>query len=216
MPSSARAVTCALALSSAMLAAYATPCAAQENNSLAVGVNVTLRAASDSSVSAQDSIGIRWRLGHGQTGWGWSWGLNWYTTHLQRRIGERTVDLGKLRIRPFLVGYGYTYAISERLAVRADVLAGPAYSSFTMTPEADDAYHALPAHSIRSHTEVTAVVKPEAGLWLDLSRRVGVSVDFGYIVARPMLTVESSIGRDARRVRADSFLAGVGVVYRIF
>ena len=210
---------CSVACSGALamlLVAAAAPCAAQENNSLAVGVNVSTRIAPDARVDATDSIGIKWRLGHGETGWGWTWGLGWYTTHVTRDIGGRETELGKLRIRPILAGYGYTHAIGDRVTVGADLLAGVAFCSLTITPEADDALHGTGARSIRTNTSVTPVIKPQIGMWYDLGRRFGVGADLGYVMARTRITIDSSIGRDASRVRADSFILSGGIVYRIF
>jgi hypothetical protein len=189
---------------------------AQEHNSLAAGVNLTQRVAPDDDAHGGTSIGFKFRVGHSDTGWGWQYGLGWYSTNLDRSIGGRKIDLGRLRVRPVYGGYGYTRRLSERVSVSGKVLAGVAFTSFHITTAAVDAFHALPAESVEVKSGVIPVVKPEVSVWYDLNRRFGISADVGYSIARPKLTVSSSLGRETGRVRADALSFSTGLVYRIF
>ena len=49
-----------------------------------------------------------------------------------------------------------------------------------------------------------------------LNRRIGLRVNGGYLVARPSVTIVSTLGRAAQSIRADTFLITIGVVYSIF
>jgi hypothetical protein len=53
-------------------------------------------------------------------------------------------------------------------------------------------------------------------MWYDVSRKVGVTVNAGYVIARPEVRVHSSLGTDVHRVHADTYSVKFGVVYSIF
>jgi len=160
-------------------------------------------------------IGFDWRLGTGTSGWGWGFGFGWYATDLDRGIGGRTVNFGELRVRPIVASYGYTHRF-RRFTATADLSAGYAFTSFSMTPEASAAIARAPERSMTTDVSNTAILKPEAGLWYDINSRFGISLDLAYIVARPNLTVTSALGRESRSLRADAFVIQTGLVYSIF
>ena len=43
-----------------------------------------------------------------------------------------------------------------------------------------------------------------------------VKVTAGYVLARPSVTMTSSLGEDRRAINADAFQVGVSFVYKIF
>jgi hypothetical protein len=197
------------------LCAGATAASAQTDNQLAIGANFTSRATSASTLTDSRGPGLAWRIGHDKTGWGWHWGLNWYSTDVNRPVGGGEVDLGELRVRPFMSGYGYTRVIGP-VSVTADVLGGYAINTLTMTPAARDAFRdRLGAHSLSGDARNTLVAKPEIGFWYDVNRKVGINVNVGYLIARPRVIVRSTLGTDDRRVRADALSITVGTVYSI-
>src|SRR6185295_20012831 len=83
--------------------------------------------------------GLLWRVGHGKPGWGFHWGLSWFSTELDRSIGGNNTEFGKLDVKPFLAGYGYTRK-TGRVTLTAAVLAGYAIGSVKMAQGATDAY----------------------------------------------------------------------------
>lgn len=200
----------------AALFAGALPANAQTHNKFALGGNFTSRLASDSDLHHVKGRGVMWRIGHDKEGWGWHWGLNWFSTNIDRPIGGSTVDLGELRIRPFMSGYGYTHVVG-RTAITADVLGGYAINSIKLSPAAADAFRdRLGALSLSGDARNTVVAKPEIGVWYDVSRKVGITVNVGYMIARPRIMVRSSMGNDERRVNADVLGMTIGAVYSIF
>jgi hypothetical protein len=194
----------------------ARPAFAQSGGTFAVGADFSLRNAMSEHVGGARDVSLLWRWGHDRTGWGWHWGLNWYATDLDRSIGGRDTQLGELRVRPLMAGYGYSHVIG-RTAITAAVLGGYAVTSLMLAPAANDAYHQrLGAQSVSGDASNTFVMKPEVGVWFDLTRKIGIHVDTGYMVARPMVTVNSTLGSDSARVRADMFMFKVGAAYSIF
>lgn len=189
---------------------------AQTDGTFALGALVSRTDPSDSDAHGDFSIGLTWRIGHSDSGWGWTYGLNWFTTDIDRSIGGSKVELGKLSVKPFMGGYGYTHRVG-RTAISANLLGGYALSSFRLTTAANDAFvDRLGARSVNATTSNTFVVKPEVGAWIDLNKKFGVRLDAGYMIARPQISIRSSLGEDKRRFRADTLMMRAGLVYSLF
>src|SRR5207237_1549599 len=97
------------------------------------GGNVTSHVPGEATAHGSSGVGLLWRFGHSSTGWGWTYGLNWFSTDLDRSIGGRDTELGELRVRPFMGGYGYTLVFGPA-AVSANLLGGYAFTSFRLEP----------------------------------------------------------------------------------
>jgi hypothetical protein len=196
--------------------AAARPAAAQQDNTLALGVSYTQRLADSSATHVNRSIGLAWRFGHGDTGWGPTAGLGWFAADIDRPIGGLTTEIGELHVKPLLAGYGYTYAF-RRFSVSAELLGGFAFVSFHQAPVAADVYRdRLGARSVGISASNTLALRPQSNVWIDTSDRFGVNISVAYAVIRPRLTTATSLGRDSRRVNADNIGIGVGLVYKIF
>ncbi len=206
------------ALAMAVLSMASTNAAAQEHNRLAVGVNFSHRGSTDPLAHGDFGFGIKWRLGHGDEGWGWHYGLSWYATNIDWLAGgtRAPLALGELKIRPILAGYGYTRAIGPRLLMTTDVVGGLAYASLNVEDNARDALRQLPTGAASVDVGAIApVIKPEFSIWYDVHPKFGISIDAGYIIARPRVTVSSALLRESRHFRADTFSFSAGFVYRI-
>lgn len=202
------------------LTLFPRPAFAQLANRFAIGaeykIRATDRASQEDYAHAKLGLGLLWRVGHGHQGWGFHWGLNWYAVDIDRPIGGQATELGELKIRPFMAGYGYTYSMTRRFNITADALGGYALGSIDLTPTAVDAYrNRLGAQSATAKSTNTFVVKPEIGAWYDVNNKVGLNVNFGYMMARPDIIVSSTAGPDRRKVRADQFIIKAGIVYSI-
>jgi len=194
---------------------------AQTNNRFAIGAEVTVRtsdhASQEDAARGEFGPGLLWRFGHGREGWGFHWGLNWYAVDIDRPIGGQMTELGELKVRPIMAGYGYSYRINRRLNITGAVLGGYAFGSIGLVPGAVDAYERrLGAQSVTARASNTFVLKPELGLWYDLNKDFGLNVNAGYMIARPDVIVDTAMGQDKRTARADQFILKVGVVYSIF
>lgn len=200
----------------AMVVSATPPALAQTRGKFAVGGQVSKRGSTGPEAHGHLGIGLLWRVGHSKTGFGWDFGLNWYSADVDRAIDGTVTDLGELNIRPIMGGYGYTHVIG-RTSLSAKAFAGYGFSSATLAPSANDAYRdRFGAQSITIDASNTFVVKPEIGVWRDLSEKIGLRASFGYMVARPQIAVRSSLGEDKRRMNADMFMLKVGMVYSIF
>jgi hypothetical protein len=202
------------------LTLYSQPAFAQIMNRFAIGaeykIRATDRASQEDYAHAKLGPGLLWRFGHGHEGWGFHRGLNWYAVQIDRPIGGQATELGELKIRPFMAGYGYTYSVTRRLNVTADALGGYALGSIELSSTAIEAYRIRQgAQVVNAKSTNTIVLKPEIGTWYDLNKRIGVNLNFGYMMARPDITVSSTAGTERRKVRADQFIIKAGVVYSI-
>ena len=94
---------------------------AQTNNRFAIGgdfkIQATDRASKDDYAHGKLGPELLWRFGHGREGWGFHWGLNWYAVDIDRPIGGLVTELGELKVRPIMAGYGYLYRMNRRLII---------------------------------------------------------------------------------------------------
>jgi hypothetical protein len=194
------------------------PCLAygQIDNRLAVGGSVTTRIAGSSAAAASSDVGFELRIGHEHDGWGWAYSFfGWFDTDIEQPPVVSSSDLGRLRVRPIMFGYGYT-KLRGRAAITTDLVAGYALNSFRLDESTIATYQRRGASDVHGEATNTFVVKPELTLWYDLNRRIGIKVNGGYLVARPSVTVVSTLGRDTQSIRADTFLLTFSAVYSIF
>lgn len=199
-----------------LLVASAVPSLAQSEGRFALGLDVGTKIASSDGSSGHSGPGVLWRFGHGGEGWGWRYGLSWYVTDVSESIAGSETEFGTVHVRPILAGYGYARRFGPAL-VTAKMLGGYAFNSFKLRPTFDDAYRQrLGATTITTDATNSLVVKPEVSAWIDLGRKIGIHASAGYMVSRPGVTVESSLGRDHRHLNADMLMLKVGAVYSIF
>ncbi len=194
---------------------------AQTNNRFAIGgdfkIQATDRASKDDYAHGKLGPELLWRFGHGREGWGFHWGLNWYAVDIDRPIGGLVTELGELKVRPIMAGYGYSYRLNRRLSITGAVLGGYAFGSIGLVPSAVDAYERrLGAQSVTARASNMFVLKPELDVWYDLNKDFGLNVNAGYMIARPDVIVDTTTGQDKRTARADQFILKVGIVYSIF
>ena len=193
---------------------------ARLENRFAIGgefkIKTSDRASQEDYARGQLGPGLLWRFGDAKPGWGFHWGLNWYAVKLERPVGDSVTELGELHIRPIMAGYGYTKVI-RRYSVTADVLGGYALGSMTLSDPAVAAYRrTFGVPSAEANATNTLVLKPEVGVWYDVTKKVYVNVNAGYMMARPDVSIVTAAGTDLRKARADQFILKLGVVYSIF
>jgi hypothetical protein len=200
----------------ASLAAAPAPLFAQSGGTFAAGATVSSKHGLDAGTLGHANIGLLWRFEHGHDGWGWHYGLGWYSTDLEQPIGSQLAEFGELHVRPVLGGYGYSRRFG-RTYVTGKIMGGYAFNSFELLPTFDDTYRRmLGAGTVTADVTNTFVVKPEISAWIDLSRKIGLNVSAAYSVARPRVEVSSTLGTDTRHIRADVMMFKVGAVYSIF
>lgn len=190
---------------------------AQTETRVAVGAALGVRASGRADATGAVRPVLLWRLGHGTPGWGFRYGFNWFSSDLERAVDGRPAAFGHLNVRPILLGYGYHFAVTPRLSISPNLKAGYAFSAFSMRRDFSDRYEAaLGAQRVSADVHNTFVLKPEVSAWVDVSRKIGINVTAGYMIAHPKLSLSSSAGTDLRRIDADMFMMKVGAVYSVF
>jgi Outer membrane protein beta-barrel domain len=196
----------------------AVPVAAQSAGKVAVGASIGTRSAPSSIVDGDRfGVGLTWRLGVNKEGFGWEGGLGWFSSKVSRSFGDAPAFyLGKVHIKPLMVGYGYTHLMGP-IAVKGSIQGGYAFMSFDVAPSASDAYgDRLGTRSVTADVSNTFFVGPQIRVSHDLNRKIGINVTTGYMIARPMLTIRTTVGEERQRLRADMFTLKTGVLYSVF
>ena len=183
---------------------------------ITLGGTVSTKLPSDGSgltTSIRPSI---W-FGQSHEGWGFKYGLNWFSTETDWPVANQVTDGGKLNIRPLMAGYGYTH-IMGRTSVSAKVLGGYAFTSFSLNPGTERAYQLNPGiTSVEADSSNTFVLKPEISAWVDLGNKFGLHMSTGYMIARPLVSVKTSAGLERReRIDADRLQIKIGIGYSVF
>jgi hypothetical protein len=174
-------------------AGLAVPVAAQTGALVSVGAEAVLHRPGD-GLDQSHRLGVLVRLrlkpGLGLSGGIGGFQAGWADTEARMKV--RTVMAGPA----YRVGRG-------RLSASVSLLAGYAFSRLEGAPSGQRMLGA-PA------------LQPSAGLWYDLSERVGLHAAVGYLVARPSLAVDGPDGRRTTRIRADAPVLRIGIAYAVF
>jgi hypothetical protein len=163
---------------------------------------------------AGDSIGFAliYRIGQPQ-GFRPTFGFNWYSTAFDGFVGGERVDLGDLRIRPVMGGYGYWWT-RGRATLAATLIGGVAFNTFDTSDQARIAYNRrLDELLLRVDASHGLAARAELGLWYDLSDKAGLLGSIGYVAARPKVEIITETSRSSTRLRADAVKLQIGVVY---
>jgi hypothetical protein len=198
---------------------------AQTDSRLAIGGSVTTRLATSSEAGGGADIGFEWRLGYAVPGWGWQNSLfSWFDSAVVGTIagapgtaGAGTLfELGNMRLRPIMAGYGYTW-VRGKTAITADLVGGYSLNSFKIEPAALQEYsRRRGATGVEAEGTNSFALKPEVQIWYDINSRFGLKLNGGYLISRPSVVITSSLGEDIRPVKADTFLITAGLVYSLF
>jgi hypothetical protein len=191
------------------LAAYG-----QTDAIVAVGGGVAAYRAVDDM--AEDSIGFAliYRIGRPQ-GFRPTFGFNWYSTAFTGEVDGERVDLGDMRIRPVMGGYGYWWN-RGRATLAATLIGGVSFNTFDTSDEARIAYHRSDRLLLRIDASHGLAARAELGLWVDLSDKIGLMGSVGYVAARPAVEFITETTRESARLRADAVKLQIGVVYAPF
>jgi hypothetical protein len=186
----------------------------QTDKMLSLGGGVAFYHPIDDSARNSTGFALVYRFGRGD-GWRPAVGLNWFNTTFDATIAGSRAELGALRVRPIMGGYGYTVR-RGRFAATASGVGGIAFNSFDAATPARLAY----AQEGRVLLDISAgnslAARGEVAMWYDLNTRFGILGVVGYIVARPEIDVVTDVGTDSRRLKADSLKLQIGVAYGIF
>jgi hypothetical protein len=199
----------------------ATPARAQSNAHVAVGADVTKRVFTKNGFDESIKPSLLYRIRkhrHPENGWRFrapEFGFNWFGADVEMRVGGQNTEIGHLNVRPLLAGVAEAYvAHGGRDELSITLLAGPAFSRFSVSAEAREAYRQrLGADPVAIDAKNTFVVRPGVSYWRDLGSRLGFHAAINYIIARPEVVIRTPAGETKSRWTADNvaFKAGLAV-----
>ena len=195
--------------------AIPSPSWAQIDKSVALGGGIGFYFPFDDDARSGVGPSLAYRFGKPER-WRPMVAFNWFATTFDGNVGETRVELGDLRIRPVMGGYGYTVKRGP-LAATFSAVGGIAFNSFDPTGNARVAYAESADRVLLDITASnTPAARTEVALWYDLNTRIGILVAFGYIVTRPEIDIVTDVGTETRRLKADALKLQFGVAYGIF
>lgn len=149
-----------------------------------------------------------------RTGWGPSFGLNWFSGDITVPINGQRTAIGEVKVRPIMAGVAYTIG-RGRARTSFSVVGGYAFTRAKVTA-------ALPAGTTASIDIGDAwVVRPNVGLTYALTRRLAIIGSIGYVYTNPTLTI--NVGQQGQAptlisgsFRGDYVNVTAGMAFSIF
>lgn len=163
-----------------------------------VGINLVHRLTPDDHIDSSWSVSPLFRTTP-RTGWGPSFGLNWFTGDIVVSVGGKRTPIGKVRVRPIMAGVGYTIG-SGRTRTTISLVGGYAFTSSKVAA-------ALPDGATAAIGIADAwVVRPNVGVTIALAKRLALVGSLGYIYTTPTI--------DVRVTHPSRAAANISGVYR--
>lgn len=150
-----------------------------------------------------------------RSGWAISPMLGWFRSDVDADAFTRPdVELGRLTVRPFLVGVRRTW-VRDRMSYDVAGAAGPSFNSFKVADGAG-AVAGLGSGQVSADANVSFAWRLQGTAWHDFNDRIAVRGSIAYAWNQPEVTFMS--GATGRRIsqNANSVQIGFGVAYRIF
>ncbi len=188
---------------------------AQSHAAIGLGGSVTVYRNDDPRASGHVKVGplIRLRTGPGL---GPAVGFEWLATDVSASFEGELLPLGRLSIRPFMGGIGYSVE-RGRWQVSVSLVGGYAFAGIKVNDRTRAAYRDSRGGTFASVLSNGSFAwRPKVALWYDAAERVGVTVGVGYLGVRPSIDLVTDLGQERMRVRASSVVLTAGVAYGIF
>lgn len=173
---------------------------------IGAGGTMHLNGASSAPLDRMQSIRPVFRFGS-STGFGPSVSFRGGEAALDPAGGAPTA-LAAVRLRPVMAGLNYN-VVSGRVTVGAGVVAGYSFNSLNV-----ETARAGPGRAIAVTNSF--VVQPKMDFWFDVTRRIGFTLQAGYLVSRPKVTFGSDDVVTTERVRVNTVVVSAGLAYWIF
>jgi hypothetical protein len=192
------------------LVTLASAAQAQSGRHVALGVGLGFHHFTDGDFSQKNpGVSIIYRLAWKPgTRDGWklepSATIGWGKTDVRTDIAGVSTHIGKLRTIPILVGAGPSYR-HGKTKVGVAVLAGPSFNTFT---------HDSGASPVAVKNSFAA--RSEAGLWYDVSSRLGLHTSVAYVYNRPTADPASGATAGSGKWKTDHLNFSVGFAIGLF
>ena len=150
-----------------------------------------------------------------KSGWAITPFFGWFSSDIDAvPLGRPTTPMGKLTVRPVLVGVRRTW-VNHPLSFDVAGGAGPSFNSFKADPALRPLL-GLGAGEISADANVSLAWRVQFSTWHDFTDRFAIRGSIAYAANQAEITFTS--GTAGRRVsqNANSFQFGIGAAYRLF
>lgn len=189
-------------IAAACLLACASPASAQKDSAVVLGGSVSISASNDKTVQTPLGFSVVLRLRH-LSGPGGTIGFNWLNAPLKSE-GENGQAIGRLLVRPIMVGPAYTRQYA-RFALTGSFVAGYAFNGLRRITG--------PANYRVSNS---FACRPSVSIWWELGNRWGFLSSLSYLVTRPELTTTTAAGSTRRTLNLNAPSVTFGIGYGVF
>lgn len=184
----------------------AMPALAQSSARVGVGAAAAFFEATGEGI--EDSVRITPLVRVRRNGWAPALAFNWFATEVSPKTSSIQAARGDLTVRPVMAGVSYTFS-HARLATSVGVVGGYALNGIAAIEQGG-------GQPVELRVENSVAWAPTATLAVDLTRRLGLLTQVGYVVARPTVTARVGGVEDRSRWKADSLVLQVGAVVGLF
>ena len=116
--------------------------------------------------------------------------------------------LAALRLRPIMAGMEYSL-VSGRVTFGAGILGGYSFNRLNVDTARAGASRAIAAAN-------SFVIQPQVDAWFDITQRVGLTLQVGYLVSRPKVTFLNDDIVTTERIPVNAVVLSAGLAYWIF
>jgi hypothetical protein len=188
---------------------------AQNDSAIAVGVVVSTYLSPSSRATDLTGVGLVGRLRRG-SGLGATVGLDWFDSEVKTEIGGQLTPLGKVRVRPLMVGVSYTRQYA-RYSLATSLVAGYSFNAIHSTDRGRAAYlERLGVADAGFHASNCFAWRQDFSFWYELGNHFGLLASLSYIGARPTVTTTSRLGRQSETINVGAPMLTFGVAYGVF
>lgn len=171
-----------------------------------LGGSINWATQSGRSFGSRVSINPLVKIGSG-AGFGPAIALEWFDATLAMTPDARP-DAGAVKIRPIMAGVRYTIPVG-RVAFSPSLVAGYAFNAIRVPDEGG-------APGLPVGIDNSWVLRPGVTVWIDSGRRTSVNMSLGRAITSPQVTFVENGRLLKRSVSANTTVALVGLVYRLF
>ncbi len=198
-----------------LVACLAAPARAQSEAAISLGAAISSYDPTGQLGQSATSIGPLIRIKTGP-GIGPTIVFDWYWVGVETAAPGQNVYVGRIRVRPVMVGLAYNLN-RGKYWLSASVVGGYAFVRLSPVDQGAAALRAnLKAASVALDAGNSLVWRPQLGVWYDAAPRVGLTASIARIGLRPTLRIRTDSGLRTAPLDATCTVLTFGLVYGIF
>jgi hypothetical protein len=198
----------------AALGLWASPAFAQTDAAVSLGLALSVKSPTTRAADADVGPAVVLRL-KGDAGLGPSIGFSWFSTRVMTSVDGREVPLGRLDIKPVMVGLSYGWQLA-RFRPEVSLEGGLTFTRVRGTGALQEAYGRSGVTNVGVSVSNPFAWRALLTGWYDIGSRYALTASVGYLGVSPTITTTSSAGVRRERIGLGSLVTSVGFAYRVF